>query len=176
MDYILKNGKKVVIRKPQVDDAESIIHIISVADTETLFLARNPGEFSTTIEREKTVIQSILEDSHVAWYVAEIDGKVVGQCSVGLVRRNARYHHRAEVAFVILNEYCNLGIGGKMMLECINWCRDMGVTQIELVVVRENKRAVKMYEDFGFEITGTITKALHYQDDTYADEYSMSFS
>lgn len=49
MEYVLKNGKKVVIRKPKVCDAESIINIISVADTESLFLARNPGEFTTSV-------------------------------------------------------------------------------------------------------------------------------
>ena len=136
-------------------------------------MARNPGEFSTPVEREREIITNILNDNDVEWFVAVYEGKVIGQCSVGLVRRNARYRHRAEVAFVILKDYWNLGIGGKMMEECIQWCKDMGVTQIELDVVKDNERAIKMYRDFGFEITGTISKALHYQDGTYADEYTM---
>lgn len=37
MEYLLKNGKNVVIRKPQPEDAEGIIHVMSIADTETLF-------------------------------------------------------------------------------------------------------------------------------------------
>lgn len=173
MEYLLKNGKNVVIRKPQPEDAEGIIHVMSIADTETLFLARNPGEFSTPVEREREIITNILNDNDVEWFVAVYEGKVIGQCSVGLVRRNARYRHRAEVAFVILKDYWNLGIGGKMMEECIKWCKDKGVTQIELDVIKDNERAIKMYRDFGFEITGTISKALHYQDGTYADEYTM---
>lgn len=173
MQYILKNGKQVMIRQPIVEDAKAIVNIMTVADTETLFLARNPGEFCTTVEREKEIIANVLNDNDVEWYVAEYDNKVVGQCSVGLVRRNARYRHRAEVAFVILKDYCNLGIGGKMMEECIAWCRSKGVTQVELDVVKENKRAIKMYQGFGFQIIGTISNALHYQDGTYADEYIM---
>ena len=173
MEYLLKNGKNVVIRKPQPEDAEGIIHVMAIADTETLFLARNPGEFSTPVEREREIITNILNDNDVEWFVAVYEGKVIGQCSVGLVRRNARYRHRAEVAFVILKDYWNLGIGGKMMEECIQWCKDKGVTQIELDVVKDNERAIKMYRNFGFEITGTISKALHYQDGTYADEYTM---
>ena len=43
MYYILKNGKSVTIREPVVDDAEEIISVITTADKETLFLARNPG-------------------------------------------------------------------------------------------------------------------------------------
>ena len=173
MIYLLKNGKKVNIRKPQVQDAEAIINVMSVADTETLFLARNPGEFCTSVERERQIIQNILEDSDVEWFVAEYENKVIGQCSVGLVRRNARYRHRAEVAFVILKDYCNLGIGGKMMEECIKLCKNNGVTQIELDVVKDNNRAIEMYKGFWFEIIGTIPKALHYLDNTYADEYIM---
>lgn len=74
---------------------------------------------------------------------------------------------------MILQEYCNLGVGGKMMEECINWCKAKNVTQMELDVVKENERAINMYQRFGFEIIGTIPRALYYQDGTYADEYLM---
>lgn len=173
MQYLLKNGKSVTIRKPKVEDAEAIINVMTIADTETLFLARNPGEFCTPVEREKQIIENVLADNDVEWFVAEYENKVIGQCSVGLVRRNARYRHRAEVAFVILQDYCNLGIGGKMLEECIKWCEKNGVTQIELDVVKNNERALKMYQGFGFEIIGTKENALRYQDGTYADEYLM---
>lgn len=173
MEYLLKNGKSVTIRKPTVDDAEAIINVITIADTETLFLARNPGEFCTPVEREKKIIENVLADNDREWFVAEYEHEVIGQCSVGLIRKNARYRHRAEVAFVILKDYCNLGIGGKMMEECIKWCKENGVTQIELDVVKNNERALKMYQDFGFEITGIKENALRYHDGTYADEYFM---
>ena len=104
-----------------MEDAEAIINVMTIADTETLFLARNPGKFCTPVEREKQIIENVLADNDVEWFVAEYENEVIGQCSVGLVRRNARYRHRAEVAFVILKNYCNLGIGGKMMEECIKW-------------------------------------------------------
>lgn len=173
MEYLLRNGKNVIIRKPKMDDAEAIIHVMTIADTETLFLARNPGEFCTPVEREKQIIENVNADNDVEWFVAEYENKVIGQCSVGLVRRNARYRHRAEVAFVILKDYCNLGIGGKMMEECIKWCKKKGVTQMELDVVKNNEKALKMYQRFGFEIIGIRENALCYQDSSYADEYLM---
>ena len=173
MEYVLRNGKNVIVRKPNEDDAEALINVMTTADTETLFLARNPGEFCTTVEKEKQIIKNVLADNDVEWFVAEYENKVIGQCSVGLVRRTARYRHRAEVAFVILQDYCNLGIGGKMMEECIKWCKEHDITQIELDVVKNNERALKMYQGFGFEIIGTKENALRYQDGTYADEYLM---
>ncbi|MBO5069998.1 MAG: GNAT family N-acetyltransferase [Roseburia sp.] len=173
MEYLLRNGKKVTIRKPKTEDAKAIINVMTIADTETLFLARDPGEFCTSVEQEKQIIENVLADNGVEWFVAEYENKVIGQCSVGLIKRNARYRHRAEVAFVILKDYCNLGIGGKMMEECIKWCKKAGVVQIELDVVKNNEKALKMYRDFGFEIIGTRENALCYQNGTYADEYLM---
>ena len=173
MLYTLKNGKSVTIRKPTTKDAQDIVSIISTVDTETLLLARNPGEFCTTAEREEAVIEGVLADTDSTWFVAEYEGRLVGQCSVGLVRRYQRYRHRAEVAFVILKDYQDLGIGGKMMEECIKWCREKEVTQIELDVVTANQKALSMYLGFGFEVTGTLPNALRYMDGTYADEYKM---
>ena len=169
----LRNGNTVKIREPRVEDAEQIIELIKNVDTETLFLARNPGEFNTTVDKEKSIISSVLADKDINWFVAEYEGKVIGQCSIGLVRRYKRYRHRAEVGFMILQDYCDMGIGGKMMEECMKWCRDNGVLQIELDVVTTNAKAVNMYKGFGFEIVGTMPRALRYDDGTYADEYIM---
>ena len=173
MEYSLKNGKAVNIREPNIDDAAGIISVMTAADTETLFLARNPGEFCTSVENEKNIIDGVLKNPNCTWFVAEYDGEIVGQCSVGLVRSYQRYRHRAEVAFVILKEFWNIGIGGKMMLECLKWCMDNSVSQVELDVVTTNEKALKMYKNFGFEVVGTIPNALKYADDQYADEYMM---
>lgn len=173
MEYVLKNGKTVSVRPPRIEDAEALIALFSLADAETPFLGRNPGEFQYTSEQERAVIANVLSDADCAWFVAEYEGQIVGQCSVGLVRRNQRFRHRAEVAFVLLKSHWNLGIGGRMMSRCLNWCREHGVLQIELDVVSGNTRAMEMYKSFGFEVTGTKPNALRYPDGSFADEYSM---
>ena len=173
MDYMLKNGISVVIRPPCVEDAAALIRLFTLADAQTPFLARNPGEFRYTVEEEQQVISNALIAQDSAWFVAEYEGEIVGQCSVGLIRRNQRYRHRADVAFVLLKSHWNLGIGGRMMLECLNWCRERSIEQLELTVVSGNERALSMYKSFGFEITGTKPNALKYPDGAYADEYFM---
>lgn len=174
MYYALKNGKAVLIRKPHIEDAEAIINVMKTADGESRFLARNPGEFQATVEQEKAIIQSVISgDFGRMWFVAEYEGQVVGQCSVGLVRNNERFRHRASVAFVLLKAYWGLGIGGRMMRECVRWCEDHGVEQIELDVLKDNERAIAMYQRFGFEVVGMMPNALKYADGTYGDEYLM---
>ena len=172
-DYILKNGERVTIRLPKIEDAEDMVYLKENTDRETLFLALEPGEHTITVEGEEKIIQEATEDSDSEWFVAEYQGMVVGQCYVGLAQRNLRFRHRAEVGFAILRKYCNLGIGGKLMEECIDWCMQHEVEQMELYVVCENEVALNMYQDFGFIAYGTIPHALKYADDTYADEYYM---
>lgn len=173
MEYLLKNGKTVLLRPPVEADAEAVIEILRRADGETRFLARNPGEFQITPEKERQMIARLNADPDSSWFLPEYEGKVVGQCSVSLVRSRERYRHRASVAFVLLRDYWGLGIGGKMMEECLRWCRERGVTQVELDVVRENERAQRMYQGFGFKVVGVMPRALRYPDGTDADELIM---
>lgn len=173
MDYPLKNGETVTIRPPVPEDAAGLLRVLSTADTQTLFLARNPGELGFTVEQEAELIRSIGNNPDHRWFVAEYQGELVGNCSAGLVSRGQRFRHRAGVAFALLKEYWGLGIGGKMMEHCLAWCRDHGCEQVELDVVAENGRALGMYKSFGFEPTGTRPRALKYPDGSYADEIPM---
>lgn len=115
----------------------------------------------------------MLKAQDSAWFWAKYEGEIFGRCSVGLVRRSQRFRHRADVAFVLLKCCWSLGIGGRMMQECLHWCRGRGVLQVELDMVAGNDRALSMYKSFGFEITGTRPTALRYPDGTFADEYLM---
>lgn len=173
MEYKLKNGKTIVIRKPVIEDAKAIINVISTADSETKFLARNPGEFCITEEEEKVFINNILNDDDTEWFIVDYEGNIIGQCSVGLVKKYERYRHRAEVTFVILKDYCGMGIGGKLMQQCIDWCMNKGITQMELSVIADNLHAINMYKSFGFKEMGTIPNAIHYPNGTFADEKLM---
>ena len=176
MEYLLKNGDKIFIRETEVKDAEVLLNILDKTSRETKFLSRNPGEIvisDSTIDIEKGMIEDIKLDNTHFWFAVEYNDEVVGQCSVRLIRNSQRYLHRAELGFMLLEKACNMGIGGKMMIHCLNKCKDIGVLQAELLVVADNDRALNMYKNFGFEIVGTIPRALKYSDGTFATEYKM---
>ncbi len=172
-DYILKNGTTITIRYPKVEDAEAIIQLIKAADSESLFLAREPEEFQISIEEEQRMISGITSSEGRTWFIAEYQNEIVGQASIGYIRNNLRYYHRASVAFILLKKFWGMGIGGKLMESCLKWANKYHVEKLELDVVTDNARAIKMYEGFGFRKTGTIHNALKYADGSYADEYLM---
>lgn len=172
-EYILDDGKKLVLRTPQLGDEQGLIDQVKIVESETKFLTRGTGEFSFTSEQEREFIKSCLSDENRLFLVAEVEGKIVGNCTVGLISSNKRYRHRSSMGIAICKDYWNKGIGSKMITECINWCKKMGLEQLELEVVTENSRAIPVYEKFGFETFGTKKHAMKYADGTYADEFFM---
>lgn len=172
-EYKLKDGEKLIVRNPKFDDAQGLINQMKTVDSETKFLAREADEFSFTVEQEREFIKNSINDESRLFLVGEVDGRIIANCSVGLVLNKKRYLHRASMGIAICKDYWGKGIGKKMMEECIKWCEEKGVEQLELDVVTENNRAVSMYESLGFKIYGTMKHALKYGDGTYADEYYM---
>ncbi|MDF2891589.1 MAG: family N-acetyltransferase [Clostridia bacterium] len=172
-EYLLNDGQQLIIRTPEPGDAEGLIDQMQAADRETKFLARESDEFNFTVEQEREFIKNRTADEDGRFLIGELDGRIIANCSVGLVQNKKRYLHRAEMGIAVVKDCWNKGIGKKLMQECINWCKEKGVEQLELEVVTQNNRAVSMYKNFGFEIYGTKKHALKYSDGTYADEYYM---
>jgi len=172
-EYILSDGTKLVLRTPKLGGEQGLINQMKTVDGETKFLARGSGEFSFTLEQEREFIKSSLSDDNLLFLVAEIDGKIIGNCAVALISNNKRYLHRASMGIAICKDYWEKGIGSKMINECINWCKNNTIEQLELEVVTENNRAIQVYEKFGFQTYGTKKHAMKYLDGTYADEYFM---
>jgi RimJ/RimL family protein N-acetyltransferase len=173
-EYLLNDGQQLIIRMPEPGDAQGCINQMQVVDSETKFLARESDEFNFTLEQEKEFIMNCTNDKNVRFLIGEIDGRIIANCSVGLIQNKKRYLHRAAMGIAVMKDYWNKGIGKILMHECINWCEEKGIEQLELEVVAGNSRAVSMYKNFGFEIYGTKRHALKYSDGTYVDEYSMT--
>lgn len=172
-EYKLSDGQTLVLRNPELGDEQGLIDQLKTVDRETKFLARECDEFNFTLEQEREFIKNSTNDENLLFLIGEIDGKIIGNCSVGVISRNKRFLHRAAMGIAICKDYWNKGIGKRMMQKCIEWCEEKGVEQLELEVVAENKRAISLYENLGFQIFGTKKHALKYADGTYADEYFM---
>lgn len=172
-EYVLKDGQKFIVRTPIEEDAQELISQMQTVDNETKFLAREPGEFNFTLDQEKAFIRNSMNDENRCFLIGEVDGRIIANCSVGIVMNNRRFLHRAGLGIAVMKDYWSRGIGKIMMQECIKWCREKGVEQLELDVVAQNNRAISLYENFGFQVYGTKKNALKYMDGTYDDEYYM---
>ena len=172
MNATLKNGKIAVIRPATEEDAEGVIAVLQHADAETDFLVREQGEFSYDIPREREFLKRANGEGNV-FLVVEYEGGIVAVCNV-FSNRARRLRHRAELSLVVgLKEHWGLGIGSAVMRAAETWAKEHGFEQLELSVVRENARAVSLYEKFGFKPYGTLPHAMKYADGSYVDFVMM---
>jgi len=171
--YLLRDGQQLIVRNPKVGDEQGLVDHMKTVDCETKYLAREPGEFNFTLDQERDFIKNTITNNNIFFLVGEIGENIIANCSVGIVMNNNRFQHRASMGIAVRKEYWSLGVGKRLMKECIKWCKENGVEQLELEVVTQNNRAISMYKSFGFQVHGTKKHAMKYEDGSYADEYFM---
>ena len=173
-EYILKDGRKALIRSPRDEDAQGVLDFLYLSAGETDNVVRYPEECSEyTLEGEKALFGRINSSDNEAMLVCLVDGKVAGNCQISWNNR-IKTRHRAGVAIVLLREFWNQGIGTKLSLEMIRIAEEnQNILQIELDFVEGNSRARALYEKVGFRICGVKPNAIRLKDGTLLNMYSM---
>ncbi len=174
IEYILKDGRKALIRSPRDEDIPGMLDYLRVSAGETEFILRYPEECGKyTPEGELALFNSINGSGYGAMLVCLVEGRVAGNCQI-MWKRSMKTRHRAEVAIALLKEYWGQGIGTRLFEEMIALAREKGDTlQLELDFVEGNTRARALYEKMGFRITGVHPNAIRLKDGTMLNEYSM---
>ena len=98
-----------------------------------------------------------LIDKGAPIFFALVGEQVVGWCDISPID-NPRKAHRGYLGMGILPQYREQGLGSRLLEKIIPFSRDFGLEKIELEVYTENTRAVALYEKFGFQQEGLITK------------------
>jgi len=106
-------------------------------------------------------------------FAAEIDGKVIG--NAGLHHHaSPRRAHAMHLGMAVHDDFQGKGVGTALM-KVLTELADgwLNVTRLELTVFTDNKRAVALYEKFGFVIEGTH-RAYALRDGRYVDAHCMA--
>ena len=160
-----------IIREADIEDAENIIEYIKIVSDETDFLISDSSERNFTVRKEKESLQNIQSSILEKIFLFEIENKIVGMCSIEGINK-IRIKHRVDLAITVLKNYWGNKIGEKLIDYAIDYCKSNCIKKIELTVRIDNKRALKLYKKFGFEIEGEI-KNFIYLNGNYYNCYYM---
>ena len=94
--------------------------------------------------------------------VAIHEGKVIGWCDITGFDRPV-FAHRGVLGIGVLASYRGQGIGEALLQRALQLAQYKGLTRIELTVREPNKRAISLYEKFGFEREGVHKNALLFE-------------
>ncbi|MBQ3271871.1 MAG: GNAT family N-acetyltransferase [Solobacterium sp.] len=147
---LLKDGRTSIIRNGTHQDAQGVWDNFVLTHGETEFLTTYPEEVTFTLEQEETYLKQKEESERDAALLAEVDGEIVGTAGINGFRSAEKTKHRASFGISIAKAWWGLGIGRALTEACIECARTAGYLQLELEVVADNCRAIKLYKSVGF--------------------------
>lgn len=153
-EIILKNGEKLILRRPKEDDAEAIINYLNQVGGESDNLLFGKDEFHYNVEQEKEFIRKLNNDPNTLMIVGIIDDNIVSFAQIGAHQRK-RTAHNSDLAISVKKQYWNKGIGSAAMQELINFAKNNSIIKnINLGVKASNDTAIRLYKKFGFSEVG----------------------
>ena len=168
----LKNGKNLIVRRANVDDASKLIEYLNIVGGETDNLLFGENEFNLNEEQEKSFIENMNNKENSIMVVGVIDEKIVSVAQVSTSIRK-RISHNAEIAISVKKEYWSVGVGRGVMKTLIDFAKNTGkIKNISLGVKASNIKAKELYNKFGFKEIG-IHKNFFNINGEYDDEILM---
>lgn len=122
-------------------------------------------------EAFQPIFDELVKRSHL--YIYEQNGLPVGMFKLQPMRyRNSHIIYLGGVAIDPL--YKGKGHGNKIISESVSIARALGYTRIELTVATENEKAVRLYEQHGFQKEGVLKNYSYLKNEgVYLDEWVM---
>lgn len=145
---ILRDGKHVQIRALQPDDEATMLAAIERTSAQSLqrrfFVMKR--HFS---ERERAFFMNIDFKNHVAIVALAAEGDRT------VIAGGGRYivfePGRAEMAFVVIDDWQGKGLGSILMRHLARLAKDSGLQELTAEVLHENAAMRKVFEKFGFK-------------------------
>jgi len=168
----LKNGQKLILRKPIIEDAEKMVEYLNIVGAESDNLLFGKDEFRLTAEQEMEHIKNISKDVNIIMILGIINNNIVSIAQISSPSKR-RIAHNSEVAISVRKDYWRSGIGSNVMAQLIRLAKERGtIKNISLGVKANNKGAIIMYEKFGFRRVG-VHRDYFNVDGVYYDEILM---
>jgi putative acetyltransferase len=103
-----------------------------------------------------------------------VDGRIVGSLSLAVPANSPRRRHVGEIGLAVHDAWQHRRVGSALMRAAVKLAdRWLDLKRLELTVYTDNVPAIKLYENLGFEIEGTL-RAYSFRDGRYADAYAMA--
>jgi RimJ/RimL family protein N-acetyltransferase len=139
---------ELAVRRAAADDVDALLDLYEAVAAEARYIARE-----LPVDRDSlrpTWVESV-GDPDAAWFIAEVDGEIVG--SVSIQGRGV-----AHLGMQVARSHRGRGIGSSLLEASIAWARQAGAHKVALEVWPHNEAAIALYEKFGFEREGYLRK------------------
>ena len=167
------DGRKILLREPTPEDAESVVAFLKQVVTEADFLITLPEEVPS-VEAEENFIERFRSSPNALMLMA-LDmstDKVVGMMTFsGSTRKKLK--HTGEFGISVLKDYQGKGIATALINSLFEWAKSRDIKKIHLQVMANNLKAISLYKKLGFEFEGMKRRAIRQTNGSYEDLIMM---
>jgi len=169
-EFVVKNGKRVVIRTPSMKDLDDLLRFINeIAYEDTFVMTKNRKSRKEEKDWLKKTLDQIKNNEGIL-LVAEVDKKIVGDAGV-FIKNKERSSHVGTIGITVSKNYRGLKIGKRLFSNIIKY-GNKKFKILYLAVFANNKLALNMYKKFGFKEVGRLPKFIKHKG-KYVDEIKM---
>ena len=161
-----------MIRAASENDAKKLSEVRVQIDGETENMDREQGEGYIDEAGFRQVIKRDHDSLHHLFLVCEVNGRIVGfsRSEGNPLKRKA---HQVEFGVCVLKEFWGHSMGTNLLKETIRWADEIGMKKMTLSVLETNKKAIMLYEKYGFEREGVLRKDKLLSDGKYYNTVLM---
>lgn len=164
----------ITIREAVACDAQAILALMQKVAAETEFLVIDENADDLSLEQFQDQLQQLQESSSNLLLLAFDKEQVIGASSIK-TSAEKRIDHIGELGISLLKDYWGMGLGSYLMEEMLTWAQASGrLYRLELRVQAQNKRAIHLYEKFGFNIEAVMARGARGNEGEFLDVILMS--
>lgn len=140
----------IMIRPAETRDVEAMAELLG-----TLFSIE--ADFAFDRDRQRQGLTLLIGSGADRVLVAEVEGRVIGMCSVQTLISTAEGGRVGLVEdMVVAQDVRGKGIGQRLLGEIERWAADSGLTRLQLLADRANEPALAFYDRLGWERTALV--------------------
>ena len=158
---------QINVSNTSLADTTSLRDCIDIVSREANFLAAPEAPSEQELARELQA-SAVRDSVHL---VARDAQRVIAWAQIGR-GKGASVEHRGDLGMGVLPQYRGLGLGKRLLTECIVAARSRGIDRIELEVRSDNRRALSLYCSVGFAVESIVKRAMK-TDEVYHDAFRM---
>lgn len=161
----------LIIREAELEDARAFINLQETIYSETDFMLYGKSDTQMTVQSIRKIMTSWKNSTNSILLLAIMNGQLAGyvQFTGGPAPRAL---HRASVVIGVKQDFAKKGIASSLMIQGERWAKEVGISKLELTVIKENMNAQKLYQKLGFENEGLRKNALIINGH-FVDEFHM---
>jgi acetyltransferase len=143
------DGRGLRLRPIRIDDAQALVDMGLRSTPEDLRL-RFFSPVRPVVGSLTTLLTEFDRDRHIAVAAYDPEASEDEKGILGVVRLIlATDKPEGEFAIMVRSDQAGHGLGHGLMQEMLSWARDRGLTRVRGEILRENKRMLRLAQEFG---------------------------